>query len=89
MIPEALCLADYGLGTGAHARERHPVASRLGGRFYDWQLVQEVEDWWRECDLHSKNLQGDRDHVLAVGEALSGADGDRESGQQIELFDVG
>jgi hypothetical protein len=59
MLPETLRLADYGLGHDDRAREHQPVASRLGPRFYDWQLTQTAEESWRECHLHARNLLGD------------------------------
>jgi hypothetical protein len=62
MLPETLRLADYGLGHDERARHPQPVRSRLGPRFYDWQLAQTAEESWRECEIHAKNL-----------EALSGA----------------
>lgn len=57
MLPETLRLADYGLGHGERAEHPQPVASRLGPRFYDWQLAQTAEESWRECEVHAKNLQ--------------------------------
>ncbi|MBU6335906.1 MAG: hypothetical protein KGS47_16075, partial [Chloroflexi bacterium] len=36
-----------------------PVASRLGPRFYDWQIAQTAEESWRECHLHARNLLGE------------------------------
>ena len=59
MLPETLRLADYGLGHDERAREPQPVASRLGPRFYDWQLVQSADESWRECHLHARNLLGE------------------------------
>jgi len=44
MLPETLRLADYGLGHDERARRPQPVASRLGPRFYDWQLAQTAEE---------------------------------------------
>lgn len=58
LLPETLRLADYGLGHDDRAKEPHPVASRLGPRFYDWQLAQSPEESWRECHLHARNLLG-------------------------------
>ena len=58
MLPETLRLADYGLGHDDRAKEPHLVASRLGPRFYDWQLAQSPEESWRECELHARNLLG-------------------------------
>ena len=59
MLPETLRLADYGLGHDDRAKEHQPVASRLGPRFYDWQLAQTPEESWRECHLHARNLLGE------------------------------
>ena len=56
MLPESIKLADYGLGRDERARHPQPVASRLGARFYDWQLAQTAEESWRECEIHAKNL---------------------------------
>jgi hypothetical protein len=59
MLPETLRLADYGLGHDERAKHPQPVASRLGPRFYDWQLAQSAEESWRECHLHARNLLGE------------------------------
>ena len=59
MLPETLSLADYGLGHDERARHPQPVASRLGPRFFDWQLAQSPEESWRECHLHARNLLGE------------------------------
>ena len=59
MLPETLRLADYGLGHDERALHPQPVASRLGPRFYDWQLAQTAEESWRECHLHARNLLGE------------------------------
>ncbi len=53
MIPDQLRLADYGLGHDDRAQEYQPVASRLGPRFYDWQLNEDVERSWQECAAHA------------------------------------
>jgi hypothetical protein len=59
MLPETLRLADYGLGHDDRAKEHQPVASRLGPRFFDWQLTQSADESWRECHVHARNLLGD------------------------------
>ena len=59
LLPETLRLADYGLGHDDRARHPQPVASRLGPRFFDWQLTQTPEESWRECHLHARNLLGE------------------------------
>ena len=62
MLPETLRLADLSLGHDDHAKHPQPVASRLGPRFYDWQLVQTADESWRECHLHARNLLGAREY---------------------------
>lgn len=57
MIPERLRLADYGLGHDERAREYQPVASRLGPRFCDWQLNEDVERSWHECVAHAELIR--------------------------------
>lgn len=59
-LPESVRLADYGLGHDERAKVPQPVASRLGPRFYDWQLAQSVEESWRECEIHAANLRDAR-----------------------------
>lgn len=59
MLPETLRLSDYGLGHDDRAREHQPVRDRLGPRFFDFQLEQSVEDSWKECRLHARNLLGE------------------------------
>jgi len=58
-IPEKLCLADYGLGHDERTKQPQPVANRLGPRFYDWQLAQSIDESWRECNLHARNILGE------------------------------
>ncbi|WP_419937237.1 hypothetical protein [Candidatus Palauibacter sp.] len=63
LLPETLRLADYGLGHDDRAQHHQPVASRLGPRFYDWQLAQSAEEDRRECHLHARNLLGRVEYV--------------------------
>lgn len=72
MLPETLCLADYGLGHDERAKHPQPVASRLGPRFYDWQLAQDPEESWRECHLHARNLLGEEGYERLLAETASG-----------------
>lgn len=58
MLPETLKLSDYGLGHDDRAREPQPVRATLGPRFFDWQLEQDADESWRECELHARNLLG-------------------------------
>ena len=78
MLPEALRLADYGLGHDERAHEPQPVASRLGPRFYDWQLVQSADESWRECHLHARNLLGERGYALRVVDLIAQRMADEE-----------
>jgi len=101
MLPETLCLADYGLGHDERAKHPQPVASRLGPRFYDWQLAQTAEESWRECHLHARNLldeAGYRQLLADIeaekrGEPARSADAEQaacqvDSTPQRRLFDV-
>ena len=58
-LPETLRLADHNLGHDDRASEHQPVATELGPRFYDWQLVQPAEEARRETHLHARNLLGE------------------------------
>ena len=64
MLPETLRLADYGLGHDDRAEQPQPVASRLGPRFYDWQLAQYTDETATECHRHARNLQLISDRVI-------------------------
>jgi hypothetical protein len=68
LLPETLRLADYGLGHDERAQHHQPVASRLGPRFYDWQLTQTAEESWRECHLHARNLLGEAGYQKLLAE---------------------
>ena len=70
LIPETLVLADYGLGHDDRAEHHQPVASRLGARFYDWQLVQSAEEAQRECHLHARNLLGRAEYVRLLNRLI-------------------
>lgn len=56
LLPDSIRLADYELGHDDRARERQPVAARLGHRYYSWQLEQSVEESWEECERHAEIL---------------------------------
>ena len=73
MLPEALRLADYSLGHEERAEHTQPVASRLGPRFYDWQLVQSDEESRRECHLHARNLLGAHEYARCLSSTNDGA----------------
>ena len=88
MLPETLRLADYDLGHDDRAREPQPVASRLGPRFYDWQLAQSADESWRECHLHARNLLGDHSYALRVVDLIARrmADGEDYRGLLTDPF---
>ena len=71
MLPESLRLSDYGLGHDKRAEIYQPVASRLGPRFYDWQLAQTTHEFWRECHLHSRNLLGKYGYASFLAESAA------------------
>lgn len=77
MLPETLRLADYGLGHDERAKHPQPIASRLGPRFYDWQLAQSPEESWRECHLHARNLLGEIGYLRLLEEIESPKDGQK------------
>ena len=68
LLPETVRLADYGLGHDDRAKHHQPVASRLGPRFYDWQLVQTADEALRERHLHARNLLGELDYARLLRE---------------------
>jgi hypothetical protein len=88
MIPEELRLADYGLGHDDRAQEYQPVASRLGPRFYDWQLNEDVKRSWEECEAHAElvrkivPIQAPDEEGTAEAPTAPAA----PSGQQMKLF---
>ena len=63
LLPETLRLADYGLGHDDRANHHQPVATRLGPRFYDWQLAQPAEEANRERRIHARNLGREMEYV--------------------------
>ena len=78
MLPETLRLADYGLGHDERARHPQPVASRLGPRFYDWQIVQSAQESWCECHLHARNLLGAHEYALLLVDVIERRTADGE-----------
>lgn len=72
MLPETICLADYGLGHNERASEHQPVASRLGPRFLPWQLEQSVEESWEECARHAELIDLILKGPSSAGEPSSG-----------------
>jgi hypothetical protein len=80
LLPETVRLADYGLGNDERALEHQPVASRLGPRFYDWQLAQSAEESWRECHLHARNLLGEACYQNLLAEIEAERTGQKPAG---------
>lgn len=57
MLPECVRLADYGLGHDERAKQLQTVAVALGERHYAWQLDQDAETSWHECEMHGRNIR--------------------------------
>ena len=71
-LPETLRLADYDLGHDDRAQHPQPVATRLGPRFYDWQLAQPADEAQREGRLHARNLLGELNYTRLMRQAKAG-----------------
>ncbi|MFM7550739.1 MAG: hypothetical protein ACKO8I_18135 [Cyanobacteriota bacterium] len=81
-------LADYVLGHDDRALEHQPVASRLGPRFYDWQLAQSAEESWRECHLHARNLLGEAGYQQLLAEIEAERSGQRVAAPPPSVADM-
>ena len=68
-LPESIDLGDYGLGDGSGGRVE--VRSRFGARYFSWQESQSVEESWRECHLHARNLLGPSGYASLLAELQS------------------
>ena len=68
-LPETLRLGDYDLGHDDRAQAPQPVATRLGPRFYDWQLAQPVDEAQHGSQLHARNLLGALDYARLLRDA--------------------
>ena len=68
LFPETTRLADYGLGHDDRAKHHQPVSSRLGPRFYDWQLAQTADEGTRERHIHARNLLGELGYARLLRE---------------------
>jgi hypothetical protein len=82
MLPETLCLADYGLGHDGRAKEHQPVASVIGPRLYSWQMEQSVSESWEECAMHVQILG----KLLPPREVKKPTDGDGGEAVAVDLF---
>ena len=69
-FPKSYDSWDYGLGHDERAKHLQPVVSRLGLRFYDFQLIQSANESWRECQLHARNVLG-RSYAALSNESVS------------------
>ena len=78
VLPERLRLSDYGLG-GAGGDREVEVRSRFGERYYRWQEAQSVEESWRECHLHARNLLGPAGYAQLLSELASPSGSPRAS----------
>ena len=85
MLPEYLRLRDYGLGRDKRAEIYQPVASRLGPRFYDWQLSQATGELRKEHHVHARNILGANHYVRLLGGIIKRRVDDGEDGQEILL----
>jgi len=88
LLPETVRLADYGLGHDERALEHQPVASRLGPRFYDWQLAQSAEESWRECHLHARNMLGEAGYQSLLAEIEAERTGQRVAASPHPAADI-
>jgi len=79
MLPETLCLADYGIGHDDRAKAPQLVRSRMGERFLPWQLEQSMEESWAECERHARNILGDDGFKRVLTEIKSGGTGEYTS----------
>jgi hypothetical protein len=70
-IPEEIDLGEYGLGEGSGGRVA--VRSRFGPRYFGWQESQSVEESWRECHLHARNLLGPSGYASLLAELTTPA----------------
>jgi len=85
MLPETLCLADYNLGHDERAKRAQSVASRLGPRFYDWQLKKTPEESWEECRRHAAKIRA----IRSIGLPESNGTGSTEGGAQASSHGTG
>ena len=64
---------DRGLGRDERAKSPQPVASRLGPRFYDWQLAQTAEDLKKSPSSFGATAPGGDNYILpTITNALVG-----------------
>lgn len=57
LLPEQLCLADFGMGHDSRAEEAQDVARHFGPRHLDWQLTEDLDRSWKECEAHAELIR--------------------------------
>ena len=75
MIPETLTYAVNPDGTIAFDTPNGktiPVRERLGPRFLDWQLAGTLEESWKECEMHARNILGDEEFERMMADLKAG-----------------
>ena len=71
MIPEKIRFIQREDGTldfDTPDSEEYEVRSKLGPRFYDWQLEGSPEESWKECEMHARNILGDEEFERFMAE---------------------
>ncbi len=56
-LPDAVTLADYGLGHDMRSNEPQPVAPKMGSERLDWQTAQDREESWEERKAHAQLIR--------------------------------
>jgi len=85
MIPETLTYKINPDGTIAFDTpdsKTVPVRERLGPRFLDWQLTGTLEESWRECEMHARNILGEEGFAKLM-EGIASGKGYREVEERI------
>jgi len=71
MIPEKIRFIQREDGTldfDTPDSVEYEVRSKLGPRFYDWQLKGTPEESWKECEMHARNILGDEEFEKFIQE---------------------
>jgi len=73
MIPEKIRFIQREDGTldfDTPDSVEYEVRSKLGPRFYDWQLEGTPEESWKECEMHARNILGDEEFEKFMEEII-------------------
>jgi hypothetical protein len=62
-LPQKVRLSDYGLGRDERARNYQNVVIKLEGSFSGTSAKQSAEEYWKECNLHARNLLGEKEFL--------------------------